>query len=39
MPRVQLVGATGYGGLGMIEMLLQHPELEASALIARGRRR
>ena len=41
MPRVQLVGATGYGGLGMIEMLLQHPQLEASALIARddaGRR-
>ena len=41
MPRVQLVGATGYGGLGMIEMLLQHPELEASSLIARddaGRR-
>ena len=35
MPRVQLVGATGYGGLGMIEMLLQHPQLEASSLIAR----
>ena len=41
MPRVQLVGATGYGGLGMIEMLLQHPDLEASSIVARddaGRR-
>ena len=39
--RVQLVGATGYGGLGMIELLLQHPQFEIASLIARddaGRR-
>ena len=23
--RVQIVGATGYGGLGILELLLQHP--------------
>ena len=33
--RVQIVGATGYGGLGILELLLQHPALEPSALIAR----
>ena len=33
--RVQIVGATGYGGLGMLELLLQHPRIEASSLIAR----
>ena len=41
MARVQIVGATGYGGLGMLELLLQHPELEPASLIARddaGRR-
>ena len=41
MPRVQLVGATGYGGLGMLELLLQHPALEPTVLVARddaGRR-
>ncbi|MSQ42053.1 MAG: N-acetyl-gamma-glutamyl-phosphate reductase [Dehalococcoidia bacterium] len=39
--RVQIVGATGYGGLGMLELLLGHPQLEPVALIARddaGRR-
>jgi N-acetyl-gamma-glutamyl-phosphate reductase len=41
MYRAQLVGATGYGGLGMLELLLQHPDFEVSALVARddaGRR-
>ncbi len=41
MYRAQLVGATGYGGLGMLELLLQHPQFEVSALVARddaGRR-
>lgn len=33
--RVQLIGATGYGGLGMLELLLGHPRFEVSALIAR----
>ena len=39
--RVQVVGATGYGGLGILELLLQHPAFEVAALIARddaGRR-
>jgi N-acetyl-gamma-glutamyl-phosphate reductase len=39
--RAQLVGATGYGGLGILELLLGHPDFEVSALIARddaGRR-
>lgn len=41
MYRAQIVGATGYGGLGMLELLLQHPEFEVASLIARddaGRR-
>ena len=41
MYRAQIVGATGYGGLGILELLLQHPEFEVSSIIARddaGRR-
>ena len=41
MPGAQIVGATGYGGLGMIELLLGHPEFEIASLVARddaGRR-
>ena len=33
--RVQIVGATGYGGLGILELLLQHPEAEIAAIAAR----
>ena len=33
--RAQLIGATGYGGLGILELLLQHPSFEASQLVAR----
>ena len=33
--RAQLVGATGYGGLGILELLLQHPDFEAAQLVAR----
>ncbi len=33
--RAQLVGATGYGGLGILELLLQHPEFQVAALVAR----
>ncbi|MEX2372636.1 MAG: N-acetyl-gamma-glutamyl-phosphate reductase, partial [Dehalococcoidia bacterium] len=33
--RAQLVGATGYGGLGILELLLQHPNFEVAQLIAR----
>ena len=41
MPRVQIIGATGYGGLGLLELLLGHPEFEIASIIARddaGRR-
>lgn len=34
MKRVKLIGATGYGGLGLLELLLRHPELEVVAAIA-----
>lgn len=33
--RAQLVGATGYGGLGITELLINHPNFEIAALIAR----
>ena len=33
--RAQIVGATGYGGLGMTEQLLRHPEIEIAALLAK----
>ena len=35
MNRVQIVGATGYGGLGILELLLNHPNFEVSGLVAR----
>ncbi len=34
MIKVKLVGATGYGGVGLIELLLRHPEIEITSLIA-----
>ncbi|MDR3211731.1 MAG: N-acetyl-gamma-glutamyl-phosphate reductase [Planctomycetota bacterium] len=34
MPRVKVIGATGYGGLGMVELLLGHPELQLTAIAA-----
>ena len=33
--RAQIVGATGYGGLGMTEQLACHPEIEITALLAK----
>jgi N-acetyl-gamma-glutamyl-phosphate reductase len=39
--RVQIVGATGYGGLGILELLLEHPNFEVGSICARddaGRR-
>lgn len=33
--RAQLIGATGYGGLGILELLMQHPDFEAAQLVAR----
>lgn len=33
--RVTIVGATGYGGLGLIEILLRHPSIEIAQLIAK----
>ena len=41
MLRAQIIGATGYGGLGMLELLLGHPEFEVTSIVARedvGRR-
>lgn len=35
MVRAQIVGATGYGGLGMIELLLRHPEVRLTSLLAK----
>ncbi|MEI7899908.1 MAG: N-acetyl-gamma-glutamyl-phosphate reductase [bacterium] len=35
MLRVKVVGATGYGGIGIIELVLQHPEAQLVSLIAR----
>lgn len=33
--KVKVVGATGYGGLGIIDLLLRHPQAEIGALVAR----
>ncbi len=33
-PRIKIVGAGGYGGLGIIELLLSHPETTLTQLIA-----
>ena len=33
--RAQLIGATGYGGLGILELLLAHPHFQVVALVAR----
>lgn len=35
MIKVKIIGATGYGGIGLIELLHQHPEAKISALVAR----
>jgi N-acetyl-gamma-glutamyl-phosphate reductase len=32
--RAQIVGATGYGGVGMVELLLRHPEIRVTSLLA-----
>lgn len=35
MKKALIVGATGFGGLGLIEILLRHPGLEIKQLVAR----
>ena len=35
MIRVKVVGATGYGGIGIVELLLRHPEAQLVTLVAR----
>ncbi len=35
MITVKIIGATGYGGVGIIELLLQHPEARLVTLVAR----
>ncbi|MCC8190009.1 MAG: N-acetyl-gamma-glutamyl-phosphate reductase, partial [Planctomycetes bacterium] len=34
MTTIKIIGATGYGGLGMIEILLRHPEFTLTAVAA-----
>ena len=34
MIKVKIIGATGYGGIGLIELLSQHPEVKIQALVA-----
>jgi N-acetyl-gamma-glutamyl-phosphate reductase len=33
MVRVKVIGALGYGGVGIVELLLQHPEAELTTLV------
>ena len=33
MVKVKLIGATGYGGVGIVELLLQHPEARLACLV------
>ena len=35
MKNAIIIGATGFGGLGLIEILLRHPEISISQLVAR----
>lgn len=35
MNKAQIVGATGYGGLGMTELLLRHPQFTVTSLLAK----
>lgn len=34
MIKVKVIGASGYGGIGIIELLLNHPEVELKTLVA-----
>jgi N-acetyl-gamma-glutamyl-phosphate reductase len=34
--RAQVVGATGYGGVGMVELLSRHPEIQITSLLAQS---
>lgn len=36
MKKATIIGATGFGGLGLIEMLMRHPNLSIKQLIAQG---
>ena len=35
MKNVTIIGATGFGGLGLIEIILRHPQFRITRLIAR----
>jgi len=35
MKNITIIGATGFGGLGLIEIILKHPEFQLKQLIAR----
>ena len=34
MIKAKIIGASGYGGVGMVELLLQHPQVELETLVA-----
>ena len=36
MIRAKVIGATGYGGVGIVELLLQHPDVEITCLAAKA---
>jgi N-acetyl-gamma-glutamyl-phosphate reductase len=36
MIKAKVIGAGGYGGVGMVELLLQHPEVEVRTLVAKA---
>jgi N-acetyl-gamma-glutamyl-phosphate reductase len=36
MIRAQIVGATGYGGLGIVELILRHPQIQIASLLAKS---
>lgn len=36
MIEAKIIGATGYGGVGITELLLQHPEAEVTCLVAKA---
>ena len=34
MIKVKVIGASGYGGIGIVELLLRHPEARIQSLVA-----
>ena len=36
MKKAKIIGAGGYGGVGITELLLRHPEVELTCLVAKN---